>query len=92
MNLVDSSVWLACLADEPAADFFAEAIEDADLLLVPPACIHAVFKVVLRERGEDEAFSAAAAMQQSTVIDLDADSPWRLQRWAWKRAWLLLIR
>jgi hypothetical protein len=28
----------------------------------------------LRERGEDDAFSAAAAMQQGTVIDLDADS------------------
>ena len=73
MNLVDSSGWLAYFADEPAADFFAEAIEDSDLLLVPSVCIYEVFKVVLRERGEDEAFSAAAAMQQSTVIDLDAD-------------------
>jgi len=73
MNLVDSSGWLAYFADEPAADFFAEAIEDADLLLVPSVCIYEVFKVVLRERGEDDAFSAAAAMQQGAVIDLDAD-------------------
>jgi toxin FitB len=36
-------------------------------------CIYEVFKVVLRERGEDDAFSAATAMQQGTVIDLDAD-------------------
>jgi hypothetical protein len=36
-------------------------------------CIYEVFKVVLRERGEDDAFSAVAAMQQGTVIDLDAD-------------------
>ena len=28
--------------------------------------------MVLRERGEDDAFSAAAAMQLGTVIDLDA--------------------
>jgi hypothetical protein len=28
MNLVDSSGWLAYFADEPAADFFAEAIEE----------------------------------------------------------------
>ena len=73
MNLVDSSGCLAYFADEPAADFFAEAIEDSDLLLVPSVCIYEVFKVVLRERGEDEAFSAAAAMQQSAFIDLDAD-------------------
>ena len=73
MNLVDSSARLAYLADEPSAGFFAEAIEDSDLLLVPSVCVYEVFKVVLRERGEDDAFSAAAAMQQGVVVDLDAD-------------------
>jgi predicted nucleic acid-binding protein len=73
MNVVDSSGWLAYFADEPKADFFAESIEDTDLLVVPAVCIYEVFKVVLRERGEDDAFSAVAAMQQGTVIDLDAD-------------------
>jgi predicted nucleic acid-binding protein len=73
MNLVDSSARLAYFADEPSAGFFAEAIEDSDLLLVPSVCVYEVFKVVLRERGEDDAFSAAAAMQQGVVVDLDAD-------------------
>lgn len=73
MNLVDSSAWLAYFADEPTADFFAEAIEDFELLLVPSVCIYEVFKVVLRERGEDDAFTAVAAMQQGTIVDLDAD-------------------
>lgn len=73
MNLVDSSAWLAYFADEAAAGFFAEAIEDADLLIVPSVCIYEVFKVVMRERGEDDAFSAIAAMHQSTIVDLDAD-------------------
>ena len=41
--------------------------------MVPSVCIYEVFKVVLRERGEDDAFSAAAAMQLGTVIYLDAD-------------------
>jgi predicted nucleic acid-binding protein len=73
VNLVDSSAWLACFADEPNADFFAEAIEDSDLLIVPSVCVHEVFKVVLRERGEDDAFSAVASMQRGIVVDLDAD-------------------
>ncbi len=73
MNLVDSSAWLAYFADEPTADFFAEAIEETDLLLVPSVCIYEVFRVILRERGEDDAFCAVAAMQQGMVIDLDAD-------------------
>ena len=73
MNLVDSSAWLAYFADEPTADFFAEAIEDSELLVVPSVCIYEVFKVVLRESGEDDAFSAIAAMQQGDVVDLDAN-------------------
>ncbi len=31
MNVVDSSAWLASFADEPIADFFAQAIEDEEL-------------------------------------------------------------
>jgi predicted nucleic acid-binding protein len=73
MNLVDSSAWLSYFADEPTAEFFAEAIEDHELLIVPSVCIYEVFKVILRERGEDDAFSAVAAMEQGTVVNLDTD-------------------
>ena len=73
MNVVDSSAWLAYFADEPTADFFSQAIEDAELLIVPSVCIYAVFKVIVREKGEDDAFLAIAAMQQGKAIVLDAD-------------------
>jgi len=73
MNLVDSSAWLAYFANESSAEFFAKAIEDEDLLVVPSVCVYEVFKVVLRECGEDDAFSVAAAMQRGVVVDLDAD-------------------
>ena len=71
-NVVDSSAWLAYLADEPGADRFAAAIEDTAALVTPAVCILEVFKVVLRERGEGDALQAAALMQQGRVIDLDA--------------------
>ena len=61
MNVVDSSAWLAYLADEPTADFFSQAIEDAELLIVPSVCIYVVFKVIVREKGEDDAFLAIEA-------------------------------
>jgi hypothetical protein len=32
-----------------------------------------VFKVIVREKGEDEAFIAVAAMQRGKVVDRDAD-------------------
>lgn len=72
MNVVDSSAWLAYFAEEPTAGFFAQAIEDTELLIVPSICLYEVFKVVMREKGEDDAFVAVAAMQQGKVVDLDA--------------------
>jgi toxin FitB len=73
VNLVDSSAWLAYFAGETNAGFFAAAIEDDEALLVPSVCLYEVFKVVLRERGEDAAFAAAAAMERGEVINLDSE-------------------
>ncbi len=37
---------------------------------MPVITIYEVFKVVLRESGENQAFQAVAAMQKGTVVDL----------------------
>ena len=71
-NVVDSSAWLAYLADESGAAHFSAAIEDVDNLVVPSVCILEVFKVISRQRGDGDALQAAALMQQGTVMDLDA--------------------
>ncbi|PWU07585.1 MAG: VapC toxin family PIN domain ribonuclease [Verrucomicrobia bacterium] len=73
MNLVDSSAWLAYLAEEKNAAFFSEAIEAIELLIVPTICLYEVFKVVLREYGEKMALKIAAAMQEGKVIDLTGE-------------------
>ena len=73
LNVVDSSAWLAYLADEPGADRFSGVIEEIDQLVVPVVCILEVFKVLARQRGVDDALQAAALMQQARVIDLDAN-------------------
>ena len=73
MNLVNSSAWLAYFSGEKNAGFFAKAVEDLELLVVPTVCLYEVFKVIVRERGEDEAFVAIAAMQQGMIIDLTTD-------------------
>ncbi len=71
-NVVDSSAWLAYLADEPSGSHFARAIEDTAHLIVPAICILEVFKVVARQRGDGDALQVAALMQQGRVVDLDA--------------------
>jgi toxin FitB len=72
MNIVDSSGWLAYFADEPNAKYFLSPLKDISSLIVPVVSIYEVFKVVLRESGENEALQAAAAMQKGTVVDLTA--------------------
>lgn len=71
-NVIDSSAWLEYFADAPGAKHFAGAIEAVDRLVVPAICLLEVFKVVLRQRGENEALQTVALMQQGSVIDLDA--------------------
>ncbi|MBC8255140.1 MAG: type II toxin-antitoxin system VapC family toxin [Ardenticatenia bacterium] len=71
MNLVDSCGWLEYFADGPNADFFAPAIENLAELEVPWLCLFEVFKRVLSQRGEGDAFQAVAVMRQARVIDLD---------------------
>ncbi len=73
MNLVDSSGWLEYFADGPKADAFAPVLKDIDDVLVPTICMYEVFKVVLRERGEEDALQAVALMKQGEVVDLTSE-------------------
>jgi len=70
MNLVDSSGWLEYLADGPQASEFEKPLKNTDKLIVPTICLLEVFKVVLRERGEDDALQSAALMKQGKVFEL----------------------
>lgn len=73
MNVVDSSGWLEYFADGANASFFAGPIEDIETLVVPTISLFEVFKRVLQQRGESAALQATAAMQQGTVVDLEAE-------------------
>jgi predicted nucleic acid-binding protein len=70
MNVVDSSGWLEYFADAPNADFFAPVIENTDELIVPVISLYEVFKRILQQRDENEAWQAIAAMQQGQVVEL----------------------
>jgi toxin FitB len=72
MNIVDSSGWLAFFADEPNAKHFLLPLKDSSILVVPTVSIYEVFKVILRESGEDRALQSIAATQAGRVADLTA--------------------
>jgi predicted nucleic acid-binding protein len=71
MNVVDSSGWLEYFADSNYADFFADAIEDRQNLVVPAISIYEVYKRLYIQRGRDIALEAIAYMQTGKVVDMD---------------------
>lgn len=72
-NIVDSSGWLEYFADEKNAKFFASAIENTKDLIVPSISLLEVFKHVLRQRSERQAFESIECMLQGAVVDLDIE-------------------
>lgn len=70
MNVVDSSGWLEYFAGGKNASRFATPLKDVDSLIVPAVSIYEVFKVLLREAGEEAGLQAASAMQRGHVVDL----------------------
>lgn len=70
MNIVDSSGWLEYFAGGPHSENFSLPLKDPSSLVVPVITIYEVFKVVLREAGENEALQSITAMQKGKIIDL----------------------
>ena len=70
MNIVDSSGWLEYFANGPNADFFAPPIELPAELVIPTISLYEVFKRILQQRTENEAFRAVSVMLQGQVVDL----------------------
>ncbi|RLC16487.1 MAG: VapC toxin family PIN domain ribonuclease [Deltaproteobacteria bacterium] len=73
MNVVDSCGWLEYFSDGPNAEIFAEPILKTSTLIVPTLSMYEVFKVALRERGEDAALQAIAIMKQGKEIELNSN-------------------
>ncbi len=73
MNVVDSCGWLEYFSDGPNANIFAEPIQDLNRLIVPTLCLYEVFKVALREQGEDSALQVIAIMKQALSVDLSGN-------------------
>lgn len=72
-NVVDSSGWLEYFANGKNADFFAPAVENTKNLIVPSISILEVFKHVLRQCSEKQAFEGIECMLQGTIVDLNIE-------------------
>ncbi len=71
MILVDSCGWLEAIEGAGLAASYAPALAQPDEVLVPTVCLLEVARVMCRERGEQAAADAIAAMTLGTVVPLD---------------------
>ena len=73
MIVVDSSGWLEFFSDGPYAEIFGNHLRDPSSVLTPTIAIHEVYKWVKRERSEEDALQAVAAMKRTNVTDVSED-------------------
>jgi len=70
VNVVGSSGWLEYFAGGRHARTLEPVLEELESLIVPAISVYEVFKVLLREAGEEAAIQGVAAMQRGRIIDL----------------------
>ncbi len=70
MVVVDSSGWIEYFTDGPLAAAYAKHLKDLSRLATPTIVLYEVYKKIKRERSEEDALSAAAVMNRTTVVPL----------------------
>ncbi len=70
MILVDSSGWLEFFTDGPLASVYARHLKNLHSIITPTIVIYEVYKVIKRQRNEEEALAATAQLGKTTIIPL----------------------
>jgi predicted nucleic acid-binding protein len=70
VNVVDSSGWIEFFTGGSFARRFEPYLADDGEVLTPTIVLYEVYKLVRRERTEEDALRAAAALKRTTVVPL----------------------
>lgn len=70
MTLVDSSGWLEFFTEGPLAATYAAYLKHPAGLITPTVVLYEVYKVIKRQRSEEEALAAAAQMGKTRLVPL----------------------
>lgn len=71
MLLVDSSGWLEFFMDGPLAGAYAQHLKHPNDVLTPTIVVYEVYKIIKRQRSEEEALTAAAQMGKTQLVPLN---------------------
>ena len=70
MIVIDSSGWIEFFADGPYAGEFASRLRNTTKVLTPTIAIYEVYKWIKRERSEEDALQAIAAMKRTRILEV----------------------
>lgn len=70
MIVIDSSGWIEFFADGPHAEEFAARLRNPASVLTPTIAVYEVYKWIKRERSEEEALQAVAAMKKTRIVEV----------------------
>jgi len=70
VTLVDSSGWIEFFTDGPQASRYAPYLKEPSEVLTPTIVLYEVYKIVKRERTEEDALVCVAQMQKTGVLPL----------------------
>ena len=68
--LVDSSGWIEFFTDGPRADTYASHLKHPQHLVTPTVVLYEVYKILKRQRSEEEALAAVAQMGKTRIVPL----------------------
>ncbi len=70
MIVVDSSGWIEYFTEGPNARRYGRYLEKPSDLVTPTIVLYEVYKLIKRERTEEEALLAAAQIQKTRIVPL----------------------
>lgn len=71
MLLVDSSGWLEFFMEGPLAGTYAQHLKHPNEVLTPTVVLYEVYKIIKRQRSEEEALTVAAQMGKTQLVPLN---------------------
>ena len=74
MNLVDSCGWIEFFIDGPLAGKYSVYIKDRHNLATSPVVIYEVYKLLKRERCEEEALEAIAHISSGKLLEITQET------------------
>ena len=70
MTLIDSSGWLEFFTEGPLASAYAHHLRRLNEIVTPTVVLYEVYKIIKRQRSEEEALAAAAQMGKTRLVPL----------------------